>query len=546
MRWGLPEDCARRHRQPAHAHPADLLESVTHRQAMGAFVIFRFGDWELDTDVFELRCAGVVRKLEPQVFKLLELLLRHHERVVSKDEILAELWRGRVVSDATLSTCVKAARQAIGDDGEAQRLIRTARGHGFRFVAAVDIAPTTNAAPAAPSPKRTALALLPFDVFSSDAELDYLADGLVEDLTTAMARIPGLLVISRASSFAYKGKRPTTRQVREELGVDCMVEGSLRVVAEQLRINVQLIDTHNGGHLWAQQFDRPMADIFRLQDDIAQAIGQVLEPAVVRESYQHVRTQVSDRNAWLLYQQASGLLAVKGWHPDTFAEAVSLLRQSVTLDPTYGPAQAYLALILALGHRIGLLQDREAARTEGLRAADAALALDDTDSTVLGFAGCALADLGHAPRAMPVLDKAIEQDPSNAQAWAARGAAQIAAGAYATGVADLRHGIKISPLDNRLAVWGSFLAIGLMLAGQRDEALDTARTACRRDTRNHIPHIVLAATLLAAGRPKEARGHVAEAYRLHPQLSATEIKCLVGRQAAEGIVGMGAGGDAKG
>ncbi|TVT50793.1 MAG: hypothetical protein FHP94_00305 [Denitromonas halophila] len=540
--WGLAEDCTPTFRP---ARTADLLESVAHRQNRRATVIFRFGDFELDTGLFELRHAGRVRKLEPQVFNLLELLLRKHDQVVSKDDILAELWRGRVVSDATLSTCIKAARHAIGDDGDAQRLIRTVRGRGFRFVGALEPAPMPAAAPAASSPRQTTLALLPFDVFSNDADLDYLADGLVEDLTTAMARIPALLVISRASSFAYKGKQPTAQDVREELGVDYMVEGSVRRVADQLRIHVQLIDTATGGHLWARHFDRPHTGINAVQDEIALAIGQVLEPALVRVSYHQARVHANDRNAWQRYQQASGLLAVKGWHPDTFAEAVSLLRQSISIDPAYSPAHAYLALILALGHRIGLLHDRDAARTEGLRAADAALALDDTDSTVLGFAGCALADLGQAPRAMPVLEKAIEQDPSNAQAWAAQGAAKIVSGAYQAGIADLRHGIKISPLDNRLAVWGSFLAVGLMLDGQLDEAIDTARTACRRDPRNHIPHLTLAATLLAAGKPENARTEVAEAYRLHPQLSPTEIKCLIGSRAAAAVAGMGFGGGAS-
>lgn len=496
--------------------------------------IFKFDNWELDSGIYELRQDGRKCPVEPQVFNVLEFLLHNHDRVVSRDELLEEIWQGRVVSDATLSTCIKSARQAIGDNGHAQRLIKTVHGRGFRFVGEVTLTVDGIAAgmhttmPDSAASGITSMALLPFSVFSDDPELEYFADGLVEDLTTLLARTPGLLVISRSSSFSYKGSCPSATQVREELGVDCMLEGSLRLIADQVRINVQLINTSDGGHLWARRFDRPAGQIFQLQDEIINAIGQVLEPEIARISYTNARNSGDDRDAWLLYQRASGLLALKGWHSDTFAEAVSLLRRSIAIDPTFSLAHAYLALILALGHRVGLLSERKQAMLDGVRAADTALELDDIDSTVLGFAGCALADLGQAHRAIPILEKAVEQDPSNAQAWAALGASKVAVRQIKEGIDDMRHGIRISPLDNRLAVWGSFLAVGLMLNRDLDEAILAAKAACRRDPRNHIPRIALAAVLLAAGQTEQARPAIAEAYRLRPELSVLEIKCLVG------------------
>jgi TolB-like protein len=510
-------------------------------------MIFSFENWELDTGTYELRQDGRQCLVEPQAFNILAFLLDNSDRVVSRDELLEELWQGRVVSDATLSTGIKLARQAIGDDGRTQRLIKTVHGRGFRFVGKVaqtgaNVTPLRAAMPAPAAPGLTSMALLPFDVFANDPELEYFADGLVEDLTTLLARTPGLLVISRSSSFAYKGTHPSAAQVREDMGVDCMLEGSLRLTADQVRINVQLINTADGSHLWARRFDRPAMQMRELQDEIINAIGQVLEPELVRISYTNARSRDCDQDARLLYQQANGLLALKGWHPDTFAEAVSLLRRSIAIDPDFSRAHAYLALILALGHRIGLLLEREQALLEGVRAADTALEMEDIDSTVLGFAGCALADLGQADRAMPILEKAIEQDPSNAQAWAALGAAKIADRKIKEGIDDLSQGIRISPLDNRLAVWGSFLAIGLMLNGDLDEATLAARAACRRDVRNHIPRIVLAAVLLAARKPGQARPAIAEAYRLHPELSAMEVKCLVGPRAFRAIKTLGVRG----
>ena len=526
-----------------------LLEFVEQwaEHAQRSTMIFRFENWELDTGTYELRQDGRQCLVEPQVFNILAFLLGNSDRVVSRDELLEELWQGRVVSDATLSTCIKVARQSIGDNGHTQRLIKTVHGRGFRFVGEVAQTggispPLRTAVPAAAAPGLTSIALLPFDVFSNDPELAFFADGLVEDLTTLLARTTGLLVISRSSSFAYKGRHPSAAQVREDMGVDCMLEGSLRPTVDRVRINVQLINTADGSHLWARHFDRPARQVAELQDEIINAIGQVLEPELVRISYANAKGRDCDRDARLLYQQASGLLALRGWHPDTFAEAVSLLRRSIAIEPGFSRAHAYLALILALGHRVGLLLEREQALLDGVHAADTALELDDIDSTVLGFAGCALADLGQLDRAMPILEKAIEQDPSNAQAWAALGAAKIADRKIKEGIDDLRHGIRISPLDNRLAVWGSFLAIGLMLNGDLDEATLAARAACRRDIRNHIPRLALAAVLLAARQPGQARPAVAEAYRLRPDLSAIEIKCLVGARVFRAMQALGARG----
>ena len=498
-------------------------------------MIYRFAEWELDTGLFELRRGGEQRKLEPRVFNLIELLVRNRERVVSRDEILAELWPGRVVTDATLSTCVKSARQALGDDGRAQRLIRTVQGRGFRFVgsleAADDAAEASSGRAAAQRGSRTALALLPLDVFSDDRTLDFLADALVEDLTTAMARMPSLLVISRASSFVYKGKQPSARQVGAELAVDCMLEGSLRPLGDRLRINVQLIDTADGSHLWAQRFDRPAGELAALQDEIVTAIARLLEPELERVAYQRVRQRFCDGDAWALYQQASGLLALKGWHPETFSEAAALLNRSIEMGSDFAVAHAYLALIHALGHRLGLVSNREQEVAQGLAAAERALALDDSDSTVLGFAGCALADLGQGARALPVLEKAVELDPSNAQAWTALGAARLADRQPREAVEALRHGMRISPLDNRLAVWGSFLALALMLSGRLEEAVGEARVACRRDSRNHIPWVVLAGVRLAVGDPAAASQALAQAFVLRPQLSTQEIASLLGRSA---------------
>ena len=425
-------------------------------------------------------------------------------------------------------------------------MIRTSHGRGFRFVgslvqqAAGEIDPPATdsdltGAVSASGFSGTSLVILPFEVFNAEAELSYLADGLVEDLTTLLARNTGLLVISRSSSFAYKGQRPSSQQVRQELQVDCMVEGSVRRLADRLRISVQLIDTRDGRHLWVRRFDHSGDDLEALQDELLESICRYLEPQLQRVSYAQLRQLDCDHNAWALYQQAYGLLALKGWQPETFTEAIELLQRCVQIDPQFATAHAYLALIIALGLQVGLLQERDSALLQSLQAAETALRLDDHDSVVLGFAGCALADIGQQQRALPILELAVELDPSNAQAWAALGAVKLTLHQLEAGLQDLQHGIRISPLDNRLAIWGSMLALGLMKSAELEAAIDAARMACQSDLRNHIPRLALAAVLHAAGQVDAACDALAEAFRLRPELSKNEIKSLLGSRGLSAI-----------
>ena len=503
-------------------------------------MIYRFDNFVLDLDKFELREDGAPRHVEPMVFDLICFLARNAGRVASRDEIIDGVWDGRIVSDATVSSCIKSARKALGDTGDNQAYIRTVRGRGFQFTAEVESSeepapPTAQTTTTEGDPQPvvaggTTLALLPFDVFSDDVTLEYFADGMVEDLTTILARVPSLTVISRSSTFSYKGKNPSVAQVRDDLGVSHLIEGSVRPLGNKARINVQLIDTTDGGHVWAERFDRPFDELFKLPDDIIRSISRVLEPQLVRVSYIRGQRLSPEEDAVLAFNQANGLLAIKGWHEDSFTEAAALLDRCIEIEPEFARAHAFLSLVWGLGQRVGFIQDREKAVAESMAAAERALALDDIDSMVLGFAGCALADIGEQQRGIPVLEKALEQDPSNAQAWAALGAAKLADKNPADAIDDLRQGIKLSPLDNRLAIWMNFLAVAYLYSGNTDAALEQANLACRQDTRNFMTRVSQAAILLAAKRMDDAGAAMAEAYKIRPQLSEMEVGCIVGEK----------------
>jgi TolB-like protein len=232
---------------------------------MDPAVLFRFDDYVLDTGRRELRRGAETLAVEPQVFDVLEFLIRARDRVVSRDELLAEVWHGRIVSEATLSSRVNAARTAIGDNGEQQRLIRTLPRKGVRFVgdvieqsdaAAVPVI-TADAPPASPD---LSIAVLPFNNMSADPEQDYFGDGIAEEIITALSRCSGLFVIARNSSFTYKTKPVDIREIGRALGVNYVLEGSVRRAGERLRIIAQLIDARSASLLaWSPPSSRPCA-----------------------------------------------------------------------------------------------------------------------------------------------------------------------------------------------------------------------------------------------------------------------------------------------
>ena len=372
------------------------------------------------------------------------------------------------------------------------------------------------------------------DSLSDRREVEFLADGLTEDLTTLLARMPDFFVISRNSSFAYKGRARDARAIGRELGVRYLVEGSLRPVGPALRLTVQLIEAETGNHLWAERFDRPEGEFGALQDEVVQCIAARLEPELTRAEVEIIkRRPPATLDAWAYYQQASGLLALKGWHRETFAEAIGLLERALALDREFALAHAYLSLLLAVGHMFGLVEGRADSMARATNEAEQAIGIDGHSSTVLGFAGCALCDVGELRRGIGILEQAIASDASNAQARVALGTALIRAGKARTGIEHLRHGMRISPLDNRASYWGTNLAYALFRLGDLGAAEAEARLACRRDDRLYMARIVLALISARQGHLTDARAAIREALRLRPDLCAEDMRGLVGRRGVE-------------
>lgn len=492
-------------------------------------MIYRFDDFELNLNTYTLLHQGEPQHLEPLVFDLIRYFVSNPGEVLSRDALMEAIWKNRIVSDATLSGAVKDARKALGDSGDKQHYIRTIRGRGFQFTANVHQLGNKQAI----SNRRTqtttpSLIILPFDVFGNPEDLAALSDAFVENLTTILTRIPLLQIVSRVSSFGLKGKAMSAVEIRRQFGADFMLEGSLQFLNQNIRTNIQLIDTATGFHLWAQQFEHANDDdvLFRLLDEVVAK----LEPQLVRAIFNNLNDKDEELNSKQLMLQAMSVLAIRGWHKDSFDEAALMLHRVIELDPELALARAYLALILGLGFRVGLQDKSREIASQAEEQAEIALKLDNMDSIVVGLAGCALADIGQPDRAIPLLEKAIELNPNNGHAWAALGSAQTLLGLHKVAASNLRKGINVSPADNRRSVWCAVLAMTYLLSGKTDEGIAAAKEGCRYDDRNYFPHLALAAAHLSQGDRQQAARALAECYRVKPDLSAAEIAGLTGQR----------------
>ncbi|MEO3877290.1 winged helix-turn-helix domain-containing protein [Rheinheimera fenheensis] len=513
-----------------------------------------FDQFELDTRTYQLRCNHDVQAIEPQVFNLLAYLIAHRDRIVSKTELLDELWAGKVVSESTLSGCIKAARKAIGDDGKEQKYIATLHSRGFQFIASVVDAPASNelnltadvskvmlqsaldssqeSGSACLFPirnlapdKRIKIAVLPFTCNGSE-QLAFLAETLYEDINLHLARTPGFLVISRNSAAYYRAKDANAAHIAQELGAQYLVDGAVGNLGEQAMLSVKLIETGSDRVLWGVRKNLPVEQLIEQLADITLHLTSAIEPEINRVELTTLRKRRQvDLAAWELYRQGHAVLGLKGWSEDSFTECANLLRQAIAKDPELAFAHAYLSLTLAIGHLVGLVS-HDGWHDEALAAAERALALDSQDPDVLGYVGCAFADMGDHFRGIKLLERAVELDPSNAQGWAALGAAKLQVG-NEQGFAHMYHGIRISPRDNRIGAWGALLARGLLSYGRLDEAIEVAQNACAFDDKIFLPRVVLSVALAMADKPKAAKLAIEDARRLRPQLSMADIKRFV-------------------
>jgi len=634
-------------------------------------VLYSFEDFSLDTARRELRRSGTLISLQPQVFDLLEYLIRNRERVVDKDDLLAAVWKGRIVSEWNLSTRINAARSAIGDSGEGQRLIRTAHGKGFRFVGVVheeeetvrklaaifaadvegysrlmgqdeigtlrrltacraildervaayrgrifgsagdsvvaDFASAVDAVQCAvavqeafakgsaarpageqmrfrigvhvgdvlvqgdnlfgdgvniasrlealaepggicisgmvrdqigtklplaftdlgeqqvknitqpirayrvrgesstpavmaspPLPDKPSIAVLPFQNLSGDPEQEYFADGMVEEITTALSKVRWFLVIARNSTFAYKGRAVDVRQVARELGVRYVLEGSVRKAGNRVRISGQLIDAATGNHVWAERYDRERADIFAVHDEITERVVAAIEPQLyAAEHFRSQRKPPESLDAWECVIRALSSVGQGTRVGDM--EAEGLCRRAIAIAPGYGQAHSLLAWALMrrparLGGDIGSVLP------EAMAESRAALGLDERDPWAHLSHGLVLWRTRRHNEAERAFRRALELNPNFALAHACLGLPLAVRGELKEAIRTAEHALLLSPNDRIIGARASeAVAHAYFGAEHYADCVARARTAIDSAPELQIAHRLLIAAAAMQG-----------------------------------------------
>jgi len=496
-------------------------------------LLYFFEDFGLDCDRRELRCRDELLSIEPQVFDLLQYLIRNRDRVVSKDDLLAAVWQGRIVSEATLSGRINAARGVLRDSGEEQRLIRTILRKGIRFVGEVREEPAAGqAAEAQPSkpglalPGHPSIAVLPFENMSGDPEQQYFADGMVEDIITGLSRVKWLFVIARNSSFAYKGRAIDVKQVGRELGVRYILEGSVRKAARRVRITGQLVEAENGRHLWAERYDRDLSDVFALQDEITVSVVAAIEPNLRRAEIERVRRKRPDNlDAYDLLLRA--LPSVYTCMPDGAAKALPPLEQALAIEPAYALAHGFAAWAHEIIYvRGGMRQENH---DGAIRHAYAALEHGRNDAMALALGGFAIGMVEHDRKvAVEAFEAALALSASCAFAYSF-GCAPVAFGGDAERAIDwARRAIRLSPLDSANYIPHGVMGFAYFLLDQHEEAVAACRRAIQENPGFSLLHGWLAAPLAKLGRIEEAKAASARLLTLNPGFTSSRWCAAVG------------------
>jgi DNA-binding winged helix-turn-helix (wHTH) protein/tetratricopeptide (TPR) repeat protein len=507
---------------------------------------YQFSNILINTINHELTVDGKVIDIEPQTFDLLLYLIENQGKTVTRDQLIETVWKGRIVSDTTISSAVKVARKCIGDNGKAQKFIKTIHGRGFQFIHDVNVINATaqsqtqaagsitkTMSEEADIPSHISLLILPFQIQPDIDCGEILVSSLVRDIENILTRISLLNISSESSRYTQQAIRPTGRQIYEDIGVMYLIDGSIRQYDSSIDVNVHLTDNISGFKIWSSNFRYQHNSSETTDSLINQMMLDIVahvEPQLNRSIVQKITNSRAPRNSRSLYLEANGLLSIKGWREETFREAIELLEESSSLDPNFPLSPALQSLLLAFGLRVGLLDNREQDIKEALVAAAHALKLDSRDSTVLGFVGCAYCDINMLDRGLPLLKNAIKINPANGQAWAALGAAQLLQRDLGSALKNLEHGIQISPLDNRVAVWRSILAMTFLLNNQVDKATEHALTACEEDVNLYMPRVVLAGIRMKQKKVEQSHTALNEAYSVKPDLRESEIQGLVGQK----------------
>lgn len=482
--------------------------------------IHEFGPFRLDADAEILFRDGAPTVLGQRAVALLRLLLERAGTPVSKDALIEAAWPGLAIDDSNLTVQIAALRRILGQGAGRADWIETLPRRGYRYIGPAVrtgdpvAGASSRTSPPLALPSRPSVAVLPFSNLSDDSEQNYFAEGMVEDIVAGLSRIKWLFVAARSSSSPYKGAGVDIKRVGRELGVRYLLQGSLRKDGRRVRISAHMIEAETGGHLWTERFDRPLDDIFALQDEIALNVVGAIEPSLRRAEVERVKRKRPDSlDAYDLVLQAQS--DVYSGMPDRVTKALALLERALALDPVYPLAHAYSAMCHhCLFLRAGL---REESRAASIRHARAAILNGQDDALALTFAGFSIGMDGHDhAAAFAALDAALAVSPSSAITYILGGVIFGWAGEAERAIEWGERAMRLSPFDPW--VWSAWhaLTLGYFHRGRYEEAAKAAHKAIQYNPGHSISHMLLAAPLVRLARIREARAAAARVLELQP------------------------------
>ena len=490
-------------------------------------MIYRFEAFELDTAKVELRERGEPRPVERQVFALIALLVENRERLVSKDEILEKVWDGRIVSESAVASRIKSARQALGDDGKAQRFIRTIHRQGFRFVAGVraehDVQPATGAvaAPAEPA-GRPSIAVLPFRLVGDAGPYAPIADALPHELIAELSRLRWLFVTARGSSFRLRAVDADMGEIGRLLGVSYCLSGTVEVASSKLAVTVELADTRNGGIVWADHFAGGIDSVHAIRTEIRARILAALEIEIPLHEANLARLTVTGNlDAWSAYHL--GLQHMYRFNRKDNAAAAALFSHAAARDPGFARAQAGLSFVHFQTAFLRNTDDIAGEIALARRHAERAVDLDPLDPFVNFTMGRTFWLVGDLDGSLGWLERSTSISPNYAQGIYARAWTETLAGRGLEGRGHVDLAMRLSPLDPLYYAMLGTRAFTHMSEGEDAEAVRWAERAARAPGAHVLIAMIAAAAQAMAGDEARAAAWAANVRERNPALTREDF-----------------------
>lgn len=525
-------------------------------------MIYLIGPIAVDTQAYEMRREGISMSVEPQVFDLLVLLIENRDRIVTRDEIIEHVWKGRIVSEAAISSRVKAARRAIGDDGKAQGLIRTIHRRGLRFVGGVEIESERAALPSEPRPERAlsvehgppvtrdrdepashdlmapdadadhlspdsasgldlslphrpSLVVLPFVLLGGDEHGQVICDGLSLDIMTRLARTRWLFVISRGTAFMFRGQVQNIKGIAFKLGVRYVVQGNVQFLGQRVRINAALTDAISEREVWAEHFDRSIDDIFAIQDDIANVVVSSVESEIeLSERQRALLKHPANLDAWSAYHRATWLMYQ--FTPKAYEEAERLFKLSAKLDPNSARVYAGLSFVHWQRAFLEIGKDRNEEITLAQEYAQHALIVDPREPQAHWALGRSYLLQRDFDLAIEEIGQSIELSPSFAIGHYSSAFARLLSGDHVGSASAVRQARRLSPYDIMSFAMLALEAFDAAFAGKVEQAANLADRAARQPNAHYHILAIAAFCNALAGRDRAARQYVERLARVHP------------------------------